>query len=42
MRGKEFLDKMDLIDPGYVEAADTKPVKKKNVWIKWCAMAACL
>ena len=42
MRGKEFLDKMDLIDPGYVEAADMKPAKKKNGWVKWCAMAACL
>lgn len=42
MRGKEFLDKMDLIDPAYVEAADTKPKRKNNTWIKWCAMAACL
>lgn len=42
MRGKEFLDKMDLIDPAYVEAADTTPVKRKNTWIKWCTMAACL
>lgn len=42
MRGKDFLDKMDLIDSAYVEAADMKPAKKKNVWIKWCAMAACL
>lgn len=40
MRGKDFLDKMDLIDPVYVEAADMKPVRKKNTWIKWCAMAA--
>ncbi len=42
MRGNEFLDKIDLIDPVYVQAADTKPPKKKNTWIKWCAMAACL
>ena len=41
MRGKEFLDKMDLIDPAYVEAADTTPVNRKNTWIKWCAVAAC-
>ena len=24
MRGNEFLDKMELIDPAYVEAADAK------------------
>ena len=42
MRGNEFLDKMELIDPAYVEAADTKPRKKKNTWLKWGVMAACL
>jgi len=42
MRGNEFLDKMELIDPAYVEAADTKPKKGKNAWVKWMAMAACL
>ena len=41
MRGNEFLDKMELIAPAYVEAADTRP-KKKNIWVKWGAMAACL
>lgn len=40
MRGNELLDKMALIDPAYVEAADEKP--RKRAWIKWCAMAACL
>ena len=34
MRGNEFLDKMELIDPAYVEAADATPKKKKSVWIK--------
>lgn len=29
MRGNEFLDKMELIDPAYVEAADATPKKKK-------------
>ena len=29
MRGKDFLDKMEQIDPAYIEAAD-KPAKKKN------------
>ncbi|MDO4750077.1 MAG: hypothetical protein Q4A39_04465 [Eubacteriales bacterium] len=42
MRGNEFLDKMDLIDLSYVEAADAAPKKKKNVWAKWGATAACL
>lgn len=41
MRGKEFLDKMDLIDPAFVEAADMKPARKKNTWLKWVALAAC-
>lgn len=41
MRGNEFLDKMELIDPTYVEAADVKP-KKERAWIRWGAMAACL
>lgn len=42
MRGNEFLDKMELIDPAYVEAADAKPKSKKKAWPKWDAMAACL
>ena len=42
MRGIELLDKMELIDPAYVEAADTRPKSKKNVWVKWGVMAACL
>lgn len=42
MRGTELLDKMELIDPAYVEAADEKPRKRKNVWVRWGAMAACL
>ena len=40
MRGNEFLDKMELVSGQYVEAADKKP-KKKNVWVKWAALAAC-
>lgn len=42
MRGYELLDKMELIDPAYIESADANPKKKKGVWIKWGAMAACL
>lgn len=42
MRGNEFLDKMELVNPEYVEAADKVPNRKKNLWVKWVAMAACL
>ena len=42
MRGQEFLDKMELIEPAYVEAADIMPKKKKSIWIKCGAAAACL
>lgn len=30
MRGNDFLEKMGLIDPAYVEAADTATKKKEN------------
>ena len=42
MRGNEFLDKMELIDSAYIEAADAKLKKEQNVWVKWSVMAACL
>lgn len=42
MRGNELLDKMELIDPAYIEAADAAPNKRKSVWAKWGAAAACL
>lgn len=42
MRGNEFLDKMDLIDPAFIEAAATEPIKKKSAWVKWTAIAACM
>lgn len=42
MRGNELLDKMELVDPAYVEAADRNPVGKRSRWIKWGAVAACL
>ena len=41
MRGNELLDKMELIDPAYIEAAGAMPKKRKNIWVKWGAMAAC-
>ena len=42
MRGDMLLEKMELIDPAYVEAADLKPHKKRFSWISWGAAAACL
>lgn len=45
MRGNTLLDKMALIDPAYVEAADVKTAKAKNggsAWLKWTAAAAVL
>ena len=33
MRGNEFLDKMELIAPAYVESADAAPIKNKSVWV---------
>ena len=42
MRGNELLDKMELIDPAYVEAAEAEPKVRKNILIKWGAVAACL
>lgn len=42
MRGNELLDKMELIAPDYVEAADVLPKRKKAVWLGWIATAACL
>lgn len=53
MRGNELLDKMALMDPAYVEAADvyrkskeTAPLKypkgKGAAWMKWGSAAACV
>lgn len=42
MRGNEFLDKMELINPTYIQAADATVPKKKTVWMRWGAIAACL
>ena len=33
---------MELIDQPYVEAAEAEPKKKKNIWVKWGVVAACL
>lgn len=42
MRGNEFLDKMGLVDPAYVEAADKASGHRKSIWVRWGAAAACL
>lgn len=41
MRGNEFLDKMELVDPAYVEAAEKKPPKRRRYRGKLAA-AACI
>lgn len=42
MRGNEFLDKMELVDPAYVEEADQQPPKVRKAWLKWGGLVACL
>lgn len=42
MNGNDFLDKMELIDPAFIEAAEAPKIKKPN-WIKkYGTIAACL
>ena len=42
MKGTELLEKMELIDPAYVEAADKNPGHKKHRFLKWGTAAACV
>ena len=42
MRGNELLDKMELVDPAYVAAADVLSKPKRHPVRRWCAAAACL
>ena len=42
MRGSELLNKMDLISPQYIHAADIQSRTKRTGLKKWCAIAACL
>lgn len=42
MRGYEFLDKLELVSPEYIEAADAAPMPKGKGFAGWAAMAACL
>lgn len=41
MRGNNFLDKMSLVNPAFVETAEAVSKKRKNIWLKWGAAAAC-
>ncbi len=40
MNGKELLDKMDLVDPKFVQEAEKVPAKKPIIWVRWVAAAA--
>lgn len=42
MRGSELLDKMELVDPRYVEEADAPRKTGRIPWKAWGAVAACL
>lgn len=42
MRGGELLDKMELVDPAYVAAADRPPQLRRVRWKAWASIAACL
>lgn len=42
MRGFDLLDKMGLMAPDYVEAAQAPPRRRSPLWLRWGAAAACL
>jgi len=42
MSENKSLDNKELIDQAHMESADAAPKKKKSVWVKWGAVAACL
>jgi len=41
MKGDEFLDKLELVDPAFIEEAEA-PKAKGSHWGRWAAAAACL
>lgn len=41
MRGTELLDKMELVNAAFVQAADRPPAGKHRSRIRWLAVAAC-
>ena len=42
VNGKQLLEKMDLVDPKFIEDADKLPRRKPIMWQAWFAAAACL
>lgn len=42
MRGAEFLNAMELVDPAFVEAADAVSAVRKRRWRGWASLAACV
>lgn len=42
MRGRDFLDKMELVSPIYVEGADRTPIIRPKQWPRFVVAAACL
>lgn len=42
MKGKEFLDQLEWLDPDLVEAADQAPRQRRRNWTRWAGLAACL
>ncbi len=42
MRGTDFLDKLELTDPAFMEAAGREPVVKKRRRAAWGVAAACI
>ncbi len=41
MNGKFLLEKMDLVDPKYIEEAEKRPRKKPMMLPQWIGLAAC-
>lgn len=42
MRGTEFLDRLELVDPAFIEAADEQPRRRRPAWLQFGGLAACL
>lgn len=42
MRGNEFLDKLELVDPAFVAEADGPFRQKRAAWLQFGGVAACL
>ena len=42
MRGNELLNKMELVDPAYLDAAEKSPAPRGRRWVKYGLVAACL